>query len=147
MSITYNPLPPKSLPPYRGPSLPPSLIHHRKPHSQRKSSRRFQIFPYCRRFPTTNAACARFRRARKVGSRKDLVTPIALACQLTAVEDMLTAAKTACSSRIASIHTRLRALIDEVEAVRPIFVTNPSHFSFPNLYDSVFIPHSLSPDK
>jgi uncharacterized coiled-coil protein SlyX len=77
----------------------------------------------------------------------DLVTPIALACQLTAIEDMLTAAKTVRSARMASIHATLRALVDKVEAVRPISVTNPSYFSFPNLNDSVFLPHSLSPDK
>ena len=147
MFITYNPLPLKSLPPYRGPSLSPSLIHLRKPHSQQKSMRRFQIFPYCWRFPTTDAACARFHSARKIGSRMDLVTPIALTCQLTAIEDMLTAAKTVHSPRMALIHTRRRALVDQVEAVCPISVTNPSHFSFPNLYDTVFTPHLLSPDK
>ena len=39
------------------------------------------------------------------------------------------------------------ASIDGFDAVRPILVTNPSLFSSSSLYDSVFIPHSLAPDK
>jgi hypothetical protein len=87
-------------------------------HNERafEDSRFFHIVD-ASRIPTTNAACARFRRARKVGTRMGLVNPIMLACQLTAIEDMLTAAKTVHSARMASIHTRIRAFIDEVEAV------------------------------
>jgi len=54
---------PRSLPPYRLPTFPgpkPRVLT-RKPHSARKSLRRMLIFPYFRRLPIANVACARFR--------------------------------------------------------------------------------------
>ena len=147
MYITYNPPTITSLPPYKPPSLPPSIIQHRRPHSQRKSIRGFRIFPYHQRLPTTNAACARFRRSQKIVCRLGPATPIVLAARLTAFKDMLAAVKIVHSTQMATVHDRLHASIDRFDTVRPILVTNPSLFSSSSLYDSVFIPHSLAPDK
>ena len=149
MPITYNPPTITSLPPYTPPSLPPSVIPYQRPHSRRKSIRKFQVFPYFRRFPTTNAACARFRRSRKIGLRLGPVTPIVSTARLSALKDMLTAAKTVYSShsrQVAIIRARIRALIDGIDAVRPILLTSP-YFSSSSLLDSVFMHHSLAPDK
>jgi len=148
-TITYNLNPPTitTLPPYTPPSLPPSIIQYRRPHSLRKSLRKFQVFPYCRRFPTTNAACACFRRSRKIGRRLGPVTPIVSAARLAALKDMLTAAKTVHFAQIATTRAKLRTLVDGIDAIRPILVTNPLHFSSSNLLDSVFMHHSLAPDK
>ena len=54
---------PRSLPPYRLPTLPGRKPHMltRKPHSARKSLRRMLIFPYFRRLPSANIACSHFR--------------------------------------------------------------------------------------
>ena len=146
-SSIYNPPTPKFLPPCKPPSLPPGHVRHQKPHSQRKTFRAFRIFPYCRRLPSKNADCARFRRARKVGSQSVVTpTPIALAARFTAIKDIITAAKTVHHAQADELHSRLGALIDEVEAVRPVLVTNssylPSTFRVPT-----FAPHSLAPDK
>jgi len=54
---------PRSLPPYHLPTFPgpkPRVLTQ-KPHSARKSLRRMLIFPYFRRLPSANVACARFR--------------------------------------------------------------------------------------
>jgi hypothetical protein len=149
-SNIYNPPTPKSLPPYKPPSLPPGPIRYQKPHSQRKSLRAFRIFPYCRRLPSQRADCARFRRARKLGSRLDTVTPtpIALAARFIAVKDIITAAKSVHwhSAQLVKLRSRLGALIDGVEAVRPVLVTNPLHL--PSTFRvPPFTPHSLAPDK
>jgi hypothetical protein len=125
MPITYNPPTIMSLPPYKPPSVPPSVIRHRRPHSQRKSLRKFRIFPYCRRFPTTDAACARFRRSRKIGSRLGPITPIVFTARLAAFKDMLTAAKILHSTRTATILAKFRTLVDGIDAVRPVLVTDP----------------------
>ena len=147
-TIFYNPPTPKSLPPYKPPSLPPGRIRHQKPHSQRKSLRAFRIFPYCRRLPCKNAACARFRRARKARSHVATPTPIALAAQFIAIKDIITAAKTVHlnHAQLGILHSRLGALIGRVEAVRPVLVTKPFHL--PSTFRvHTFIPHSLAPDK
>ena len=148
-SIIYNPPTPKYLPPYKSPSLPPSHIRHQKLHSQRKSLRMFKIFPYCRRLPSTNVACARFRRARKVGSQLNMVapTPIALAAQLVALKDLLTAARTVQLAQMDLVQSRLRALVKSLEAVQPVLVTNPLHLLPSTFRVSTPIPHSLAPDK
>lgn len=144
-TITYNPPRITSLPPYTPPLVPPSIIQYRRPHSQRKSIRRFRIFPYCRRFPTTNAACAYFRRSRKIGYRLGPVDSTVSAARLTAFKDILAAAKTVHFSQIATIRAKLRTLVDEMVAIRPI--SNPLLCSSSNLPDSVFMHHSLAPDK
>jgi len=145
--ITYNPPTMTSLPPYTPPSLPPGVIRHRRPHSHRKSIRIFQVFPYCRRFPKTNAACALFRRSRKIGRRLGPVTPIVFAARLAALKDMLTAARTVHFTQIATTQAKLRTLVDGIDAIRPVLVTDPLRFSSSNLLDSVFMHHSLAPDK
>ena len=147
MPITYNPPTITSLPPYTPPSVPPSVIRHRRPHSQRKSLHKFRIFPYCRRFPTTDAACARFRRSRKIGCRLGPVTPIVFTARLTAFKDMLTAAKTLHSTRTATILAKFGTLVDGIDAVRPVLVTDPVHFTSSSLFGSMFVHHSLAPDK
>jgi hypothetical protein len=147
MPITYNPPTITSLPPYTPPSVPPSVIRHQRPHSQRKSLRKFRIFPYCRRFPTTDAACAHFRCSRKIGFRLGPVTPIVFTARLVAFKDMLTAAKTLHSSRTATILAKFRTLVDGIHAVRPVLVTDPLHFPSSNLFGSTFMRHSLAPDK
>ena len=146
--IIYNPPTPKFLPPYKPPSLPPGYVRHQKPHSQRKTFRAFKIFPYCRRLPIENAACARFRRARKARSQLDLVTPtpVALAAQIIAIKDIFTAAKTVHVASMDKLQSRLGALIDRVEAVRPVLVTDS--FSLPSTFRvHRFMPQSLAPDK
>ena len=68
--------------------------------------------------------------------------------RLTALEDMLTGAKTVHSAQIATTHAKLRTLIDTVPG-RPILVSGDKSISFfiSILLDSVFILHSLAPDK
>jgi hypothetical protein len=139
-----------SLPPYTPPSVPPSVIRHRQPHSERKSLRKFRIFPYYRRFPripTTDAACARFRRSRKIGCHLGPVTPIVFTARLAAFKDMLNAAKALHSTRTATILAKFRTLVDGIDAVRPVLVTDPLHFPSSNLFGSMFMRHSLAPDK
>jgi len=147
MPITYNPPTITSLPPYAPPSVPPSVIRHQRPHSLRKSLRKFRIFPYCRRFPTTDAACARFRCSRKIGCRLGPVTPIVFTARLAAFNDMLAAAKTLRSTQTATILAKFRTLVDGIDAVRPVLVTNPLHFPPSDLFGSMFMRHSLAPDK
>jgi hypothetical protein len=60
---------------------------------------------------------------------------------------MITAAEIICSGQIASIHAKLKTLVDGIDAIRPILVTNPLHFASSTLLDSMFICHSLAPDK
>jgi len=148
-STIYNPPIPKSLPPYKSPSLPPGHVRHQKPHSQRKTLRAFRIFPYCRRLPSKNTACARFRRARKAGSQH-IVTPIpiALAAQFIAIKDIIAAAKTVHVTQMGKLQSRIRAIIDGVEAVRPVLLTNRDSFYLPSTFRvPTFVPHSLAPDK
>ena len=143
--------------------LPQNLFHHTKLHpcprpdsrsetslTAKKSPRAFRKFPYCRRLPYYSAACARFRRARIVKSQLDTVTPtpIALAAQLIAVQDIITAAKTVrlARSEVVMLRSRLKALVDRVDAVRPVLVTDP--FYLPSTFHvPTFLPQSLAPDK
>lgn len=67
--------------------------------------------------------------------------------RLTALKDMLTAAKTIRSAQIATIRAKLRTLVDGIDAIRPILVTNPRHFSSTSILDSMFMRHPLAPDK
>jgi hypothetical protein len=60
---------------------------------------------------------------------------------------MITAAEIICSGQIASIRAKLKTLVDGIDAIRPILVTNPLHFASSTLLDSMFICHSLAPDK
>ena len=67
--------------------------------------------------------------------------------RLTALKDMLTAAKTVRSTQIATIRAKLRILVDGIDAVRPVLVTNPLHFSSSSILDLMFMRHPLAPDK
>jgi hypothetical protein len=60
---------------------------------------------------------------------------------------MLTAAKTVHFAQIATTRARLRALVDEIVAIRPILVPRGPRFTSSNLLDSMFMHHSLAPDK
>jgi hypothetical protein len=147
-SIIYNPPTPKSLPPYKSPSLVPGHIRHQKPHSRQKTFRAFRIFPYCQWLPSKNVDCAHFRRAWKLGSRLDAVTPtpIALTARFIAIKDIITAAKTVHRAQMDKLQSKLGALTDGVEAVCPVLVTNS--FSLPSTFRvPTFMPHSLAPDK
>ena len=65
---------PRNLPPYHPPTFPgpkPRVLT-RKPHSARKSLRRMLIFPYLRRLPSVNVACARFRLYARARELKNL---------------------------------------------------------------------------
>ena len=66
--------------------------------------------------------------------------------RVIAIKDIITAAKTVHHTQMDELHSLLGALIDEVEAVCPVLVTNssylPSTFRVPT-----FVPHSLAPDK
>jgi hypothetical protein len=120
------------------PSLPPGHPRRQKPHSQQKSLRAFRIFPYCRRLPSKNVACTRFRWAQKAGSRLDTVIPTSI----------ITAAKTVRHDlpHMGRLHSRLGALIGGLEAVRPVLVTDPFHL--PSTFRvHTFTPYSLAPDK
>ena len=103
-------------------------------HSARAS--RFCIFLYCQCFPTTNAACAHFRHVRKIGHWLGAVT---FSAWLTALKDILNVAKAMHSDQVATICAKLRSLADEAEAVRPILLTNLSHFASSNLFNSVLM--------
>ena len=61
---SYNPPIVTSIPPWRPPSIKQTILPERKQHSQRKSSRAMQIFPFRRVLPTNHNDCARFRLAR-----------------------------------------------------------------------------------
>jgi hypothetical protein len=73
--------------------------------------------------------------------------PIALAAQLIATKDLLTAAKTVRLAQTDVRHSRLEALIDKAEAIRPVLVTYPLHLLPSTFRVPMFIPHSLPPDK
>jgi hypothetical protein len=73
-------------------------------------------------------------------------TPIALAAQIMAIKDIITAAKTMHLAQMDKLRTRLGVLVAGVGAIRPVLVTNP--FYLPSTFHvPTFISHSLAPDK
>jgi hypothetical protein len=74
-------------------------------------------------------------------------TPVALAARFIAAKDIIAAAKTVHLAQMDNLHSRLGALTDRLEAIRPVLMTSPFHLPSTLRVHTPFILHSLAPDK
>jgi hypothetical protein len=142
---------PRRLPPYHLPTFPgpKPCVLTRKPHSARKSLRRMLIFPYFRRLPSVNAACARLRLYARVRELKYL-WPTWVS---EAENNVLTSRASTLIAHYAQQPTRASVSLAATVVAQQASITSmlrdppscpPSVIS--HIIHRLFFPHSLAPD-
>jgi len=142
---------PRRLPPYHLPTFPgpkPRVLTQ-KPHSARKSLRKMFIFPYFRRLPTTNVACAQLRLYARVRELKHLwptcvseaENKVLKARALTLIAHYAQQPRRASVSLAASVvaqRASITSMLRDPPSCPPSVISHIIH--------RLFFPHSLAPD-
>lgn len=142
---------PRKLPPYRLPTFPgpkPRVLTQ-KPHSARKSLRRMLIFPYYRRLPSVNVACARFRlyaRARElknlwptwVSEAENKALNARASTLIVHYTQQLSRASVSLAATVVAQQASITSMLRDPPSRPPSIISHIIH--------RLYFPHSLAPD-
>ena len=153
--IPFSPLTmqsqPRNLPPYHLPTFPgpkPRVLTQ-KPHSARKSLRRMLIFPYRRRLPSVNVACARFRlyaRARElknlwptwVSEAENKALKARASTLIVHYTQQLSRASASLAATVVAQQASITSMLQDPPSCPPSVISHIIH--------RLYFPHSLAPD-